>query len=197
MAHVVRGLANALSSSPHTSLGHSNIHIQIKGFSYPERWPSSLASATAVILRQRIRDAGMGPLMEPYIRFKISVNEDTLGKVVKDLTEHGGEVLDLASGLSASDLDGEDSVPYSQDDVYIPPEWISPSSGPSRLSGHSSPINLRRSVNAIAPLAKMLDYSTRLRALSGGQGTFEMTTAGFRQVSEGRKVEILKEIGRA
>jgi elongation factor G len=198
IAHVARGLANALSSSPHTSLAHCNIHIQVVEFSYPkEVTPAVLASATTSILRQHIRTIGMGPVMEPYVQLKVSVTEDALGKVVKDLTENGGEILDLVSGLGAPNQEGDDLEPYSEDGVYIPPEWLSPSSGPSRSSEWSLGSDFKRSVNAIAPLARMLDYSTRLRALSGGHSTFEMTTAGFRQVSEARKVEILKEIGRA
>lgn len=197
MAHIARGLGSALSSSPHTSLAHSHIQVQIEGFSCPNGVTSSvLGSAAAVLLRQRIRDAGVGPVMEPYMRLKISVNEDTLGKIVKDLTENGGEVVELGTGSGASGLDGEDTEPYSDDGVYVPPEWMSPSAGPGR-SGQSSGSNFKRSVHAIAPLGKLLDYSTRLRALSGGHGTFEMSTAGFREVSESRRLEILKEIGRA
>ena len=133
----------------------------------------------------------MGPLMEPYIRLKISVNEETLGKAVKDLTEHGGELLDLAStGVSEGD---QEVGPYPEDGVYIPPAELSPSA--SSLKGGAT-ASMRRAVHAYAPLSKMLDYSNRLRALSGGHGVFEMENAGFRQVSESRKLEILRELGR-
>ena len=56
---------------------------------------------------------------------------------------------------------------------------------------------MKRAVQAVAPLSRMLDYSNRLRALSGGHGLFEMSPAGFRKVNEVRKMEILREIGRA
>ena len=55
---------------------------------------------------------------------------------------------------------------------------------------------LVQTVFALAPLSQMLDYSTRLRALSGGHGLFQMASDGFKQVSSQRAVEILKELGR-
>lgn len=193
-ANISRGIFNSLSSSPNTSLALSHLYIQVKDFRYPpEAQPSILTGASTVILREWIKNAGPGPIMEPYIRLKITVNDETLGKVVKDLTENGGEVLDLASD-SATMADGEDALSYSQDGVYVPPEILSPSS--SSLSSEGSP-SLRRAIRAVAPLSQMLDYSNRLRALSGGHGLFEMVNAGFREVSDSRRLEILKEIGRA
>ncbi|KZT12513.1 P-loop containing nucleoside triphosphate hydrolase protein [Laetiporus sulphureus 93-53] len=197
-ANIASGISNALSNSPHTSLALSHLHIQVKSYRYPqEAAPSSvLAGAAASLLRECIRNAGMGPLMEPYIRLKITINEESVGKVAKDLTEHGGEVLDLATG-SGSAIDAEEEMePYSEDGVYVPPKELSPSSA-NTPENDSSSAQYKRSIFALAPLSRMLDYSDRLRALSGGNGTFEMVNAGFRQVSVTRKVEILREIGRA
>lgn len=130
--------------------------------------------------------------MEPYIKIRVSVGSDALGQVIKDLVEHGGEILDLAE----SSLPLDESVPYSQEGVYIPPKWLSPSTVSSvDVENHS--IRLKRPVYAIAPLSQMLDYSTRLRAISGGHGQFETAAAGFRAVNSVRELEILKEIGRA
>ncbi|KAH7914219.1 P-loop containing nucleoside triphosphate hydrolase protein [Hygrophoropsis aurantiaca] len=198
MGNIARGIANTLSNSPHTSLALSHLKVSIKEFEYPQELPPSiLAGASSSILRDRIRSAGIGPVMEPYIALKISVNEDNLGKVVKDLTENGGEVLDLASEASST-LSGEDIGSFSIDGVYVPPDELSPSSASSSaaISAIDSP-RLKRTIHAVAPLSKMLDYSTRLRAISGGHGVFEMANAGFRQVAQSRKLEILREIGRA
>ena len=197
LAFITRGLSSTLSSSPHTSLALSRVHIQVKSFSeHKDATPSVLANAAAHILRHRLRDSGPGPVMEPYMNLKVSVAEETLGKVVKDLTEHGGEVLDLGSNSATGGLDSDSIEAYTEDGVYVPPEWLSPSSTPGKFSGKEGP-SLRRSVYAIVPLSRVLDYSTRLRALSGGHGTFEMSAAGFREVPAARRLEILKEIGRA
>ncbi|TCD68209.1 Ribosome-releasing factor 2, mitochondrial [Steccherinum ochraceum] len=191
--HIARGISTALSSSPHTSLVMTHLHVKVHSFDHPrDAPPVVLAGATARILRDWLRKAGMGPIFEPYIKLKVNVYEDSMGKIVKDITEHGGEILDLASG--SMDLEGDDEVGgYPSDALFVPPESLSPSSMAS--SDHTTA--LRRSIHAIAPLSRMLDFSNRLRALSGGHGVFEMENAGFRPVAEDRRLEILKEIGRA
>ncbi|KDQ64605.1 hypothetical protein JAAARDRAFT_187921 [Jaapia argillacea MUCL 33604] len=197
LAHIARGVSSTLSSSPNSSLPLSHLRIKIVGFRHPNDTPIHvLTGASAVILRNRLREAGMGPVMEPYIRLKVTVNEDSLGKVVQDLTENGAEISDLGSDSNAAvDVD-EELGPFTSEGVYIPPDWLSPNTASSQ-SGVKGAARLRRSIHCLAPLSKMLDYSTRLRALSGGHGQFEMMNAGFREVSNSRQLEILKEIGRA
>ncbi|KAJ7781126.1 P-loop containing nucleoside triphosphate hydrolase protein [Mycena metata] len=197
-AFVAHGLASALSNSPHTSLAMSRVHIRVRGFDMSrDVHPSTLTGAAAVILRNSVREAGMGPVLEPFVSLKVSVNEDSLGKVVKDLTEHGADVLDLGTG-SMVGADGTEEVGgYPEEGNYIPPLWLSPSGDPTRENAAASTPRLKRTINAVAPLSQMLDFSSRLRALSGGHGLFEMANAGFKQVSNARRLEILKEIGRA
>ncbi|KAG5648960.1 hypothetical protein DXG03_000309 [Asterophora parasitica] len=195
LGYIAQGISSTLSNSPNSSLAISHLHIQLKEFSIPPGVSTSiLTGASAMIIRNRMRDAGIGPLMEPFVNLKISVTEDSLGKVVKDLTEHGGEVLDLGTGSAVSADDSEEIGSYPEEGVYIPSLSLSPS---GISAGSPESLRLKRSVHALAPLSKMLDYSNRLRSISGGHGVFEMVNAGFRQVSEGRKLEILKEIGRA
>lgn len=193
MGYIARGISTALSSSPHTSLVSTHVYVKVNNFDYPKDAPPAvLSGACARILREWIKKAGMGPLFEPYIKLKVLVYEDSLGKIVKDITEHGGEVLDLASGSMGADGDDEFEG-YPSDALFIPPESLSPSS----LASSGNAVAQRRSIHAVAPLSRMLDFSTRLRALSGGHGVFEMENAGFKSVDGERRLEILKEIGRA
>ena len=191
--HISRGIASTLSSSPHTSLPLSRSLIQVTGFNHPPNVTNSiLGGASAIILRDHIKSRGRGPIMEPYIKIHVSVGSDALGQVIKDLVEHGGEILDLAEPSISLDT----SVPYNKECIYIPPKWLSPSTMSSvDVENHS--IRLKRPVHAVAPLSQMLDYSTRLRAISGGHGQFETAAAGFRAVNSVRELEILKKIGRA
>ncbi|THH32893.1 hypothetical protein EUX98_g1262 [Antrodiella citrinella] len=188
--YIAQGISTALSSSPHTSLISTHIYIKVEKYEHPKDAPSTvLAGAAARVLREWLKKAGMGPIFEPYIRLKVNVYEESLGRIVKDITEHGGEVLDLASGA-----EGEDEVDgYLSDALFVPPESLSPSS----LASTHDATTLRRSIHAVAPLSRMLNFSNRLRALSAGHGVFEMENAGFKQVASDRRLEILKEIGRA
>ncbi|KAF8663422.1 hypothetical protein AX16_000993 [Volvariella volvacea WC 439] len=187
--YIARGIGAALANSPHTSLAMSQVYVELEHFSAPPGIPYPvLSGASAVILRRLITSAGPGPLMEPYIRLKVAVQESTLGKIVKDLTEHGGEILDLGGSLT------EEVGGFPEVGVYTPPEWISPSHSTLIPKNHPS---AKRSIQAMAPLNSVLDYSRRLRSLSGGHGTYELANAGFRPVSDSRRQEILVEIGRA
>ena len=187
LAQVARGLSSTLSSSPNTTLALSQLRIQVNKVDFPkEAHPSVLAGASAAILRNIVRTAGQGDLMEPYIRLKITVDEGSVGRVVEDLGEHGGEVLDL-------DAADEEPEPFMDEGNYIPPQWLSPSTG---KAAKSTSARMKRTIVALAPLSQMLDYSTRLRALSGGHGLFQMASEGFRRVSSARITEILKELGR-
>ena len=193
--HISRGIASTLSSSPHTSFPLSRSCIQVMGFDHPSNAPNSiLGGASAILLRDHVKSRGRGPTMEPYIKIRVSVGSDVLGQVIKDLVEHGGEIVDLAESSLSSDE--ETSTAYSQEGVYVPPKWLSPSTV-SSVDLENYTIRLKRPVDAVAPLSQMLDYSTRLRAISGGHGQFETATAGFRAVNTVRELEILKEIGRA
>ncbi|KAG8886494.1 Ribosome-releasing factor 2, mitochondrial [Tulasnella sp. 331] len=192
VASLLQGISSGLTSSPHTLLPLSYLNITISSFSLDQGSPpSALTAAAAGILRTILMDAGAGRIMEPFVRVKVDVGDETLGKVVKDLTEHGGEIQDLGSGMITDD---NEVGPYSQDGLYIPPKWLTPSSSGTR--GSEVTASIKRSIHAVAPLARMLDYSSRLRAVSGGQAVFEMSNAGFRSVGEARRIEILKDIGR-
>lgn len=196
MSQVARGLAGVLSASPHTGLPLSHVCVWLRDVTYPPSTDISLlAGASSTILRRALLQAGVGPLMEPYVRLKVGVDEEHFGRVMKNLTENNAEILELDSQTSAS---GDDDVllPYPSDGLYIPPDWLSPSSA-AGFKGGSSVTRMKRTIHAIAPLSRMLDFSTRLRALSGGHGTLDMVNAGFRRVDSSRAQEILQEIGRS
>ncbi|KAI6034357.1 P-loop containing nucleoside triphosphate hydrolase protein [Pisolithus microcarpus] len=196
LTYLARGISSALSSSPHTLLPYSHVKVQIRGFNLPrDAPPSVLAGASSAVMRNILKRAGMGPILEPYIKLRISVYEDSIGKVIRDIMDSGGEVLDLASDTITVSGDEGGKGQWNVETTYIPPVELSPSSTPS-VDVAGIPRS-KRTVHAVAPLSQMLDYSTRLRALSAGHGTFDMTNAGFREVSESRKMAILRELGRA
>ncbi|KAG8969977.1 Ribosome-releasing factor 2, mitochondrial [Tulasnella sp. 419] len=191
---LLQGISSTLLTSPHTLLPLSHLHITISSYKLdPGTPPTMLNAASSEALRKVCKAAGEGKLMEPYVRVKVDVANQGVGKVVKDLTEHGGEILDLDDGSATDD---SDVGPYSSEGLYIPPKWITPSSA-SLTGNDTTTASIKRSINAVAPLSRMLDYSSRLRAVSGGQAVFEMANEGFRSVNDARRMEILKEIGRA
>ena len=196
LTDLAMGVHNGLSNSPHSSLPLSKLHVQIHNpRNIESKVPSIVTGASAAVLRKRIRDAGPGPIMEPFIQLTISAGENQVSKIVKDLTEYGGELLDMENEYTTGDGTEEQGI-YSEDSVYLPPDWITPS-GSTLIRKSRSEFHLKRTVQALAPLSQFLDYSRRLRAMTEGHGVFEMSAAGFREVKEERRLEILREIGRA
>ena len=190
---LVTGLASVLSASPHTSLPLSHLCIVIKHIRVDEGAPPMVVTgASSSALRKAVMSAGEGDVMEPYVKVKVDVGLEHIGKVISDLTEHGGEIQDLDSSAEEDESGGS----LGDDSVYIPPAWVTPSSASLHTSlSSSNSIHAKKSVYAVAPLSRMLDYSTRLRAASGGLGVFEMSVEGFRRVPTLRKQEILHELG--
>lgn len=196
---ILQGLQGPLSASPHSALPITRTRITIKNYSItPGSPPAALSFTASTLIRSTFDGAGTGDLLEPFIKVKVAVPEAFTGKVIKDLTENGGEIQEMltdTSSLSSIGTEEGDVASFSSDGIYIPPAWVTPSTmSVTDVEGLS---RQKRSIYAIAPLSKMLDYQSRLRAVSGGQASFEMSRIGFQQVDPMRKLEILQEIGRA
>lgn len=195
--HIARGIHSALSTSPSSSLAYTDVYIKVVDVQYPPNLPLSLlAGASASVLRKHLQTMGTGAILEPYVNVKVTFNEEHMGQVTRDLVEHGAELSDVAPGASAAAEFEVEDLPFGHEGLYVPPASLSPSAMTS-ADGRYLSGSMKRSVYAICPLSQMLDYVNRLRALSGGHGQFEMANAGFREVSESRKLEIMKELGRA
>lgn len=195
---IAQGIQTFLSNSLSSSLQFSGVQVKVLEWTMPAVAisTSTLTHATTAILRNDFRHAGMGPILEPYVRVKVDVTEDLMGVTIRDLTENGGEIQDLQEAGRASFEHGDDEMgAYPSDGLYVPADWLTPCSAVSSVQDIKSP-QAKRTIHAIAPLSKMLDYLIRLRALSGGRGEYDMTNIGFYAANSTRRDEILREIGR-
>ena len=192
---IAQGVQISLSNSLHSSLQYTGIHLQVLSWTLPGPTvpASALTHACTAILREDLKRQGLGPILEPYVRVKVDVTDDLVGKVIKDLTEHGGEIQELQDSVASGLGDDE---PFVTNGLYIPPDWLTPCSSSLSGSATSGSVQSRRSVNAIAPLSRMLDYLIRLRALSGGRGEYDMANIGFFPATPARREDILREIGK-
>ena len=77
--------------------------------------------------------------------------------------------------------------------VYVPPDSLDDSMLGATRSGPSA----RMRITAQIPLSRMMRYSSRLRALTGGAGSHSMVLDGFAIAAPEREREILQELGRA
>ncbi|CAK5275507.1 unnamed protein product [Mycena citricolor] len=189
--NLAAGIQTALSNSPFAALPLVRTHVQVVSFSLPPSAPPTvLQGAGAVLLREHLKSAGPGDIMEPWINVRVTVTGDSVGRVVRDLGERGGRVVSLGGTKEGDELDEG----YSTEGVYVPPLSLSPSTNGGNVGRGPA---ARQTIVAQAPLSQMLDYALKLRALTGGHGQFEQSTAGYYAVSADRKQEVLRELGRA
>lgn len=194
------GLTAALSRGPLSGNPVTGLFIHISNVrSYgaalsPAKSFSLLASQA---LRESLRSHGM-ILMEPFMNVRIQCDEDSLGKVIANLTsEQDGNVeqVDHATEGNKNELDTPN------DSVYIPsPESVrdGPSSSVSALteSDRTNSNDGKCAISAIVPLVRLVRYSSILRALTKGKATYEMSFRGFSNVSPERQREIMVDLGR-
>ncbi|CAD6923777.1 unnamed protein product, partial [Tilletia laevis] len=216
------GLIAALSRGPLSSNPLTNLHLTLSSpllFGPDLSPPRALSMAAGAALRSAMKSAapssGMNAdlapppataakMMEPVMRVRIECDAAHMGKVVGDLTaDQAGTVVDVEQPGNHNDegAGAREDGSSTTINVYIPPDDLSSSSaGESRgssASSSSSSVRTRTIVHALVPLARLVSYSSRLRALTGGMGTFTMELHGFAQTSREREREILRELGKA
>ena len=143
----------------------------------------ALCRALGYAVRRTAGEAVQGHtrLMEPMMHVTITAPDNYAGALASDVTvEQNGSILEMVHTAA------EETV-SSTYEVYIPP---AENTEPMGRSG--SPMRLE----ALVPLARMMRYSTRLRALTGGTGTYRMELHGFSIVSPERERTLLQELGR-
>ena len=100
---------------------------------------------------------------------------------------------------TSSPQDGSETEEQAEDAVYIPPresrfemQSASAASGKSDAEKQAG----KAEIHAVVPLANLVRYSSKLRALTAGNAQFNMQLQGFARVSQHRQAEILADLGR-
>lgn len=190
-SHVLRqGAIAAVSRGPLSGYPLTNLHItlEVKESFGPEfSTPGAVRMAVSEALRNALgyargsQGTGISTLMEPMMLVRIEVPENSAGRVSSDIcTEQAGSIEEMVPAAQ--------EAPLTDCDVYVPPD-----SSDDMPTQDASKIY----ISARIPLSRMMRYSTRLRALSGGIGTYTMSFDGFASVQPDREREILEELGRS
>ncbi len=183
------GAAAALSRGPLSGSPVVNVSVRlsdVKSYGPELTTPAALTTVASRAVRSAFRQASM-QLLEPHMDVTVECDHDHVGKVASDLTnEQQGEIVEVLQGDAMDELGGVEE----NGEVYLPP--ASQDEGQSTAStGH-----LKASIRARAPLSALVAYSSRLRALTAGSGTFTMSFSGFKAVHGNRRQTILAALGR-
>jgi len=152
--------------------------------------PAAFARAIHSALRKAIQLAHP-TILEPLVETRIwGVSQSDVGKVVTDLIGRGGQVSELGDedmssiGSTSASNSSSESSSSQDEDIYLPPTWISPSASSSSSLMSAERVQ-RRTVLASVPLAEMGSYAGKLRSLSGGGGVFDSKEGGWGDVDLG------------
>ncbi|WFD32456.1 Ribosome-releasing factor 2, mitochondrial [Malassezia sp. CBS 17886] len=192
-----QGAAAALSRGPLSGYPLSGLHVSlsdIQTFGAEVSPPGAVRLLVSGALRRALgyearafsSPDGRTTLMEPMMRVRIEANSAHAGKLSSDITvEQHGSIEEMVHDAGAHAVSGE----Y---DVYMPPDV----SGDVDTARPAAAFGNDMSIVALVPLASMMRYSSRLRALTGGTGTYQMELHGFAPVAPARERGILQSIGR-
>ncbi|GAK63534.1 p-loop containing nucleoside triphosphate hydrolase protein [Moesziomyces antarcticus] len=137
-------------------------------------------------------------LMEPMMATRITVPAVHLGKVINDITaEQDGLVNDVVHQTNSQD--GSETEEQAEEAVYIPPResrFEMQSASAASGKGDAEKQAGKAEIHAVVPLANLVRYSSKLRALTAGNAQFNMQLQGFARVSQHRQAEILADLGR-
>ncbi|USW52218.1 Putative small GTP-binding protein [Septoria linicola] len=190
------GVSAALARGPvHAYPVHSTnitIHFNPTEHVFANTTPSALSSAARLAVQSALKSsAGLSEtvLMEPVMLVTISVDEDSLGSVVHDISSaRGGSVV----SLGADEEGASSSQEIDAARIYTPPDPFAGSSSSSKTDMGGG--NSMRQVVARVPLKEMVGYLKHLRSLTGGRGTFTMAVDRFEKMSGQRQRNVVNEM---
>ncbi|CAI2170052.1 12393_t:CDS:2 [Funneliformis geosporum] len=177
------GILSALNKGPILGYMITGLHIKVHSLKLfgLESTKTSISTCVAQAFDKAMKN-GIPALLEPLMDVEVEVPEEYLGDVLADLT---GTRRGIISGLEVSrqSIDYNDSI-----DIYIP------SSDLIYTSQQVVIMKPRRIIKAHAPLSTLLGYSSSLRSLTGGTGSFSMRVHSFGIMSEDRTKAVIHEM---
>ena len=160
---------------------------------FPNTTPAALSSAARLAVQRALQasaEASETVLMEPVMHVTISVDEESMGAVVHDISSaRGGSVV----SLNSDDEQPQPSAVIDTGRIYAPPDPFAGGHVTAATTGGGGGTSMRQIV-ARVPLKEMVGYLKHLRSLTGGRGTFTMAVDRFERMSVQRQRGVLGEM---
>lgn len=169
-------------------LGFPLTKLKVKAYDLQTFGPDTTLGAISACVSNGVYEAVQKAnpcLLEPMMEVYTEVNENHIGSVVSDLSgTRRGHVIGLESSAIGDEQDGDDSE---NAQVYAPEDSLLVKSD---VDGYMS----KQVIKAHVPLSSMLGYSSALRSLTGGSGTFSMRVIGYGEMSKDRERSVISEM---
>lgn len=168
-------------------LGFPLTKLQVKVTDMELFGPDTTTGAISACVAQGVQDAiqqASPCLLEPMMQVYTEVNEHHIGTVVSDLSgTRRGHVLGMESDASTDNSAVEDGATQ----IYAPPDSV-------MVQGDVAGYVPKHVIKAEVPLSSMLGYSSALRSLTGGSGSFSMRVIGYGEMSKDRERVVVNEM---
>ncbi|CAN3374037.1 hypothetical protein DIURU_001757 [Diutina rugosa] len=193
---VVRGCLTALQmGGPLYGMALHSVVVRVMEWDFPSDDPSASVGALSSVARQAVTrysrsETASATILEPVMDTKVYVNADHMGEVSHDLSTRCHGVISEIVDADDSGVNGDNDTQWTRsyaDSMYLPPDYTmsSSSSGATAKVGGD-----RKMIRAETPLREMVGYLSKLRSMTGGRGTFDMTYGGMRRASKPRADQI-------
>ncbi|KAG5417422.1 MEF2 [Candida metapsilosis] len=126
-------------------------------------------------------------IFEPVMITKVYVNSNDLGEVSHDLTQRCQAVILAVEDESVQDTEIADWTSEVVEKTYVPPDYTL-----SRTKGRNEDFANKKIIIAETPLKEMIGYLSKLRALTQGRATFDMSFIGMRRVTGTRADSLVR-----
>ncbi|RKP34266.1 elongation factor G, domain II-domain-containing protein [Dimargaris cristalligena] len=180
------GIQQALSRGE--LLGFSLVEMRVRAshlrwYGEEDSSPAALRACAVSAVRQALQQTTC-ELLEPLMNVVVQVPESYLGPTLSDLS---GVRRGRVSGLGADDntnTNPSDDTESESDSSGLYGDYGGPSSG-----GQSG----LQVIHAQVPLSSMVGYSSALRSLTAGTGTFTMHLTGYGRMTAQQKKTVIQE----
>ena len=125
-------------------------------------------------------------ILEPIMSTKVYVDSNDLGEVSHDLTQRCKAMIVEIQDQSTQNLE----TAWAKDEAakYVPPDYTI-----KKNVSKFDDIANKKIIVAETPLREMIGYLSKLRALTQGRATFDMTLIGMRRAVGNRVDSIVEE----
>ncbi|CAK9435576.1 uncharacterized protein LODBEIA_P03030 [Lodderomyces beijingensis] len=141
--------------------------------------PSLMNAARQAIQETKKNESDFG-VLEPIMNTKVHVDSADLGEVSHDLSSRCQAVIVSVEDESLHNIEAANWANDEAEKVYLPPDYT------MSKTAASKDIANKKVITAETPLKEMIGYLSKLRSITQGRATFDMTYTGMRRVTSSR-----------
>lgn len=188
---LIQGCLTALQmGGPVFGFALNSMVVRIKNWDFPADHANLSSSTLSMFARKIIAkyileiDTSSFGVLEPVMQVKIYLNAESLGEVTHDLSHRCQAIITSIEDESNQNLDNQAWANDEAEKMYLPPDYT------NKSSKGDTAIQNKKIIVAETPLFEMIGYLSRLRSITQGRGTFDMSYLLMRRASKARESSI-------